>query len=32
VEGTLFKLTPPMGPGGAWTETVIYSIIPRLSG
>jgi uncharacterized repeat protein (TIGR03803 family) len=26
--GTLFKLTPPMGPGGAWTETVLYSTLP----
>ncbi|MGA2133346.1 MAG: choice-of-anchor tandem repeat GloVer-containing protein [Bryobacteraceae bacterium] len=23
--GTVFKLTPPESPGGAWTETVIYS-------
>lgn len=23
--GVVFKLTPPVTPGGAWTETVIYS-------
>lgn len=23
--GTVFKLAPPTGPGGAWTETVLYS-------
>jgi uncharacterized repeat protein (TIGR03803 family) len=23
--GTVFKLTPPAAPGGAWTETVIHS-------
>ena len=24
-EGTVFKLTPPAKPGGAWTETVLYN-------
>ena len=24
-QGTVFKLTPPAQPGGAWTETVLYS-------
>jgi uncharacterized repeat protein (TIGR03803 family) len=23
--GTVFKLAPPAGPGGAWTETILYS-------
>jgi uncharacterized repeat protein (TIGR03803 family) len=23
--GTIFSLTPPASPGGAWTETVVYS-------
>src|ERR1035438_417326 len=23
--GTVFQLTPPASPGGAWTETVLYS-------
>jgi hypothetical protein len=26
--GTLFKLSPPAQPGGAWTETVLYSFCP----
>lgn len=24
-EGTIFSLTPPASPGGAWTETVLYA-------
>jgi uncharacterized repeat protein (TIGR03803 family) len=24
--GTVYRLQPPAGPGGAWTETVLYSI------
>src|SRR5436305_9860279 len=24
-EGTVFKLTPPAKPGGAWTETVLHN-------
>lgn len=27
-EGTVFQLTPPTTPGGAWTETVLYSFVP----
>src|SRR5205823_11877114 len=23
--GTVFKLSPPSTPGGAWTETILYS-------
>jgi uncharacterized repeat protein (TIGR03803 family) len=29
--GTVFSLTPPASPGGAWTETVLHSFAP-LSG
>jgi uncharacterized repeat protein (TIGR03803 family) len=25
-EGTFFELAPPISPGGAWTETVIYAL------
>lgn len=25
--GTVFQLTPPSAPGGAWTETVLYSFM-----
>jgi uncharacterized repeat protein (TIGR03803 family) len=28
-KGTIFKLTPPKTPGGAWTETVLYSFSGR---
>jgi uncharacterized repeat protein (TIGR03803 family) len=27
--GTVFKLSPPPNPGGAWTETVLYSLCSR---
>jgi hypothetical protein len=30
--GTLFQLTPPASPGGAWTETVLYSFEGGLDG
>ena len=26
--GTVFQLTPPASPGGAWTETVLYDFSP----
>ena len=27
--GTVFELQPPSAPGGAWTETVLYSFAPQ---
>jgi len=27
--GTIFSLTPPATPGGAWTENVLYSFLPE---
>jgi hypothetical protein len=30
--GTVFKLTPPSGPSGNWTETVLYSFGPAPDG
>ena len=30
--GTVFSLTPPASPGGAWTETVLYSFKGGLIG
>jgi uncharacterized repeat protein (TIGR03803 family) len=27
--GTVFKLSPPANPGGAWTETVLYSFCSK---
>ncbi|MGC9948677.1 MAG: choice-of-anchor tandem repeat GloVer-containing protein [Bryobacteraceae bacterium] len=30
--GTVFALSPPAAPGGAWTETVLYSFGPDDSG
>ncbi len=27
--GTVFELQPPSSPGGAWTETVLYSFAPQ---
>jgi uncharacterized repeat protein (TIGR03803 family) len=30
--GTVFKLTPPAAPGGAWTETILYSFKGAATG
>ena len=30
--GTVFQLSPPAAPGGAWTETVIYRFDPSFYG
>jgi len=30
--GTVFQLTPPSAPGGAWTETVLYSFTGASDG
>jgi uncharacterized repeat protein (TIGR03803 family) len=30
--GTVFSLTPPVSPGGAWTETVLYSFTGGANG
>ncbi len=31
-EGTVFKLAPPAGPGGSWTETVLYNFSGGIDG
>ena len=31
-DGAVYELTPPAVPGGAWTESVIYSFGPRPDG
>lgn len=30
--GTVFELTPPATPGGAWTETILYSFTGQNGG
>jgi len=30
--GTIFELTPPTAPGGAWTEQLIYKFDPSFAG
>src|SRR5436190_23266393 len=30
--GTVFKLTPPSTPGGAWTESVLHSFLGSFRG
>jgi hypothetical protein len=30
--GTVFELTPPAAPGGAWTETLLYSFLGTTDG